>query len=116
MTKQFDREIERLFINEIVPLGKRAKSEGTVMLETRWSKDAPSYFRPRSKTSMTRADFESGGCTSPETAVADLRRLWSNEVDSPLAALAPAFAKLATGLRDVQREADEVSSFIYVMY
>ena len=116
MTDRRDKDIARLFATEIVPFGKRAASSGASLLETRWDKDAASYFVRRSRPRMAKGDFETGGCSSPDSVAADLERLWSARGKQPLAKLAPAFARLAKTLRSVEREADDVSSFIYVMY
>ena len=114
MTEKNDRDIARLFAAHIVPFGKRATAGGIRLLETRWDKDAASYFVRRSRRRMAKDDFETGGCSSADSVATDLERLWSAEPQ--LAGLAPAFATLAKRLRSVEREADDVSNFIYVMY
>jgi hypothetical protein len=116
MTKKTTRELEKLFDGEIVPLGKRARGSGVALLETRWKGGAASYFVRRPLRSMTKADFEHGGCASPDTLAADFARLWRKPENQPLARLAPSFARLAATLRNVEEEAQDVSDFIYVMY
>jgi hypothetical protein len=116
MTDPLDKETDRLFDEGLLPLAKALRAKGVTFLEARLSKDASTYFVARPRRSMARADFETGGCASPETVESDLVRLWSNERDSALARLAPRMAKLARALRRVEDDAGEVSTAIFVMY
>jgi hypothetical protein len=65
---------------------------------------------------MSKADFESGGCLSPETVEADLQALWQDESSTGLDALSPGMAALAKDLRKVSKDESDVSNFIYVMF
>ena len=116
MTDKLDREIDRFFTQELLPLAKQAKAKGVQLLQTRLAADVPSYYVRREQRSMAKADFETGGCASPETVEQDLTTLWKDDREIGLARLAPSMAKLANSLRSVEKEADDVSSFIYVMY
>lgn len=116
MTEKIDRDIDRLFSDELLPLAARLKGENVRLLETRLEQGAASYFVRRPKTVMAKSDFESGGCATPEGVEADLAGLWSRGDGKPLAALAPGIAQLARALRQVQEESGDVSNFIYVMY
>ena len=116
MTDKIDKEIDRLFTQELLPLAARAKTGGIELLQTRLAAEMPSYYVKRLRPSMSKEDFELGGCTSPSTVVRDLEALWKDDREIGLAGLAPAMARLAAALRDVEKEADDVSNFIYVMY
>lgn len=116
MTDKIDKEIDRLFTQELLPLAARAKGSGTELLQTRLASETPSYYVRRRRPSMSKKDFEVGGCTSPATVERDLQALWADDPEIGLAALAPPMAKLALALREVEEEADDVSNFIYVMY
>jgi len=116
MIDNSDRDIDRLFSEELLPLASRLKSDGVQLLETRLKEGASSYFIRREHVGMTKSDFETGGCASPDNLEADLARLWNRGSDPSLATLAPAMAKLARTLRQVQDQGSDVSSFIYVMY
>jgi len=116
MTDRADKDIDRLFSEELLPLASRLKSEGAKLLETQWEKDASSYFVRRQRVAMTRSDFETGGCASPDAIEADLARLWNRGNDSSLATLAPGMARLARTLRQAEEQTGDVSNFIYVMY
>lgn len=116
MTEKIDRDIDRLFSEELLPLAARLKGGDARLLESQLQKGAASYFVKRPKTSMAKGDFETGGCASPEAAQADLAAAWSGGDTPALAALAPGMARLARNLRQVEEESGEVSNFIYVMY
>ena len=116
MTDAIDRDLERLFDREIMPLAARLKGEGIRFMETQLEKEALTYFVSRTNVEMTKANFESGGCTSPDGVEADLLRLWNRGKNDSLAGLAPEMARLARSLRQVEEETGDVSNFIYVMY
>jgi hypothetical protein len=116
MTDRFDQEIERFFDHELLPLAERAKAKGVRFLQTQLGGDVPSYYVRREKRSMSKADFESGGCASAQTVEQDLKALWEGDREIGLVKLAPSLAKLAKGLHAVEKDDDDVSDFIYVMY
>jgi hypothetical protein len=116
MTDSLDLQIDRVFGDALLPLGVRMRQAGARLLETELAQDAPSYFVKRQRVSMSKADFESGGCKSPQSVATDLARLWDRPGDYPLMALAPAMAKLARSLRPAQEEAGDISQFVYAMY
>jgi len=116
MTEMADREIDKLFDEELLPLAARLKESGARLLETRLEDSATSYFARRSKVAMATADFEVGGCVSPNTVQADLERRWARSDEAPLLRLAPGIAKLAGKLRESEQQSGDVSKFIYVMY
>ena len=117
MTEKFEKEMDRLFSEEILPLAARLKSRNVKLLDTTLNKNGSSYFVKRVKVRMTKIDFETGGCASPDTVEGDLTNLWNRADDGSLAALAPGVAKLARISHDIlQQETGEISHFIYVMY
>lgn len=116
MTEKIDKDIDRLFGDELLPLAARLTGGSFKFLETRMDQGAGSYFVRRPKAAMAKGDFETGGCSSPDTVEADLVRLWNRGDAKPLSSLAPGMARLARNLRQVEEESGEVSSFVYVMY
>lgn len=116
MTDKIDKEIDRLFGQELLPLAAQAKARGVELLQARLDGESQSYYVRRGQLSMSKEDFEVGGCASPATVQRDLETLWNDGREIGLASLAPAMAGLATALRGVEKEADDVSNFIYVMY
>ena len=116
MTDKLDPEIDRFFTQELLPLANQAKARGVQFLQTQLAADVTSYYVKREQKSMSKADFETGGCASPATVEQDLATLWKDDREIGLTKLAPSMAKLAKALRSVEKETDDVSSFIYVMY
>ena len=116
MTDKLDQEIGRFFTNGLLPLAEQAKAKGVHFLESEIAADVQSYYLKRRRASMTKEDFETGGCASAEEVESALRTLWKDDQAIGLNRLAPSIAKLARALRTVEKEADDVSNFIYVMY
>ena len=116
MTDKLDTQIDAFFRERLLPLATKAKSTGARFLETGFERDAPTYYVERSRTTMSKADFEWGGCVSPETVEADLRALWKGESATGLETLSAPMAALAKDLRKVGKDESDVSNFIYVMF
>ena len=116
MTDKVDREIDRFFDAEILPLSAHSRRGNESLLATDMLDSDSSYFVRRTHTQMGKADFESGGCASPESAEADLVRACERSGAAYMVALAPHIATLARSLREVQQESSEVSEFVYAMY
>jgi len=117
MTEKFENEIDRLFNEEILPLAARLKRRNVILLDTELVENASSYFVKRTNAQMSKIDFESGGCASPDSIEAELRLLWNHCHDGSLAPLAPKVARLGRLLHEVlQEETGDISHFIYAMY
>ena len=116
MTDKLDQEIERFFTDELLPLAEQAKAKGVRFLETQLATDVQSYYVKRKRVSMAKEDFETGGCASAEEVEDALRALWKDDGVIGLNRLAPGMAKLAKASRTVEKESDDVSNFLYVMY
>ncbi len=116
MTDKLDSQIDRFFVEQMLPLSRKAKSTGVRFLETDLDPDARTYYVDRARTTMSKADFETGGCTSPDQIEADLRALWQDQGIMGLNTLCPGMATLAKDLRAVGKDESGVSSFIYVMF
>jgi hypothetical protein len=114
VTDKLDAQIDRFFREQMLPLSAQAKSAGTRFLETGFEREAPTYYVKRSRTAMSKTDFEWGGCASPEAVEADLQALWQESAD--LQALGAGMAVLARALREVSTDESDVSNFIYVMF
>jgi hypothetical protein len=111
-----DRAIDFFFNKELVELANRLKRGGRSFLAAGVDPKADSYYITRRRRTMTRSDFESAGCRSPDSFPDDLTRLWKGEGREDLLSLIPGLAKLARGLYNLQDQSDEVSPFVYVMY
>jgi hypothetical protein len=116
MTDKLDAQIDRFFIEQMLPLALKAKSSGRRFLETDLLADASTYYVNRQCKAMSKADFETGGCASVDTVAADLRTLWRDDSGLGLVTLGAGLAALAKELRVDGQETGQVSDFIYVMY
>lgn len=76
---------------------------------------AASYYVERTKTKMSREDFIIGAASDGDP-IAALGELWTRQGHDRLAALAPELRQLAGKLRQIEKPADDVSPFIYVMF
>jgi hypothetical protein len=110
------REIKRFFDEQLLPLAAQLKAKGVNLLDAGPQPGAASYYITRQHRSMSPADFETGGLTSPAKAQAEMRQVWNAAAGHPLAPLADGVARLAGELRQDQEQSSDVSSFIYAMY
>jgi hypothetical protein len=105
-----------LFLQQLVPLADRIKSSGVEFLASSLDPKAETYYVTREKRTMSRADFEWGGCSSVDAFPAQLAELWRTQGHEELATLAPVLGKLAAALQTEETQDEDVSPFIYVMY
>jgi hypothetical protein len=113
---KFDRDVSRFFAEELLPLAQRLKADGVKLMDPGPQPGATSYYNRRHQPSMTRADFEQGGLSTPQRAEAEMRAAWSKAIGHPLAPLVPGVARLACELRQRHVQSSEVSAFVYAMY
>ncbi len=108
--------IRRFFEKRLMPAAERVKARRGELFPLHPEPDADTYYRPRSRATMTRRDFELPGLDSPDALGPALARLWEQRDLPELAALATEMAGLASELREVEEADEEVSPFIYVMF
>jgi hypothetical protein len=111
-----DRRLERFFRTQLLAVAQQYRREGRSLLAGNPDPAQPTYFHRRSKTRMTKADFESGSCCTTDELVEALRQMWQQEGLAELAELAPQLAKFAEQLKQMQPDTEEVSPFVYAMY
>ena len=116
MTEKTDIEIDRFFTSQILPLKAASLANGGTQLSLGQDKSAVTYFVQRTHKQMSKADFESGGFASVETAQADLIRACERTDAAYMVALAPGIAALASALREGRQESSDISEFVYAMY
>jgi hypothetical protein len=115
-SKKLPQALDAFFRDQLQPVGARLKQRGP-LFPLRADRAAASYYAPRPKARMDRADFERLGPLSTATLAADLSRLWSEAGTPELAPLAPALADLAAAAAEVEKEQEgDVSPFVYAMY
>ena len=114
--RKTDAALRSFFTSEMLPLAARLKSGGHRFLETSLDPRAGSYYVPRTKRRMDRADFEALADLTPETLSRELTAFWRATGRDALLPLVPTLCKLASALRNTERPTDDVSPFVYMMY
>jgi hypothetical protein len=108
--------VRAFFGEELMPLAAKLKGAGRPMFPTGADAAASTYFKTRTNTAMSRADFVVHGTESPEAFVQAMQAYWERSLLPEMAVLAPTMAKLAVQLRGAPEKNDEVSPFMYVMF
>jgi hypothetical protein len=116
MPQSVDRRLEKFFRSELLRISQQYQREGRPLLAGNPDPKLPTYWRRRDKMKMSKADFESGSCRSPDELANALAEMWRQQGLTELSEIAPQLAKLAGRLKRSQHESDEVSPFVYVMY
>jgi hypothetical protein len=115
-TPALDRRLERFFRTELLKVAERYRREGRELLAGNPDAQLPTYYVRRSRTRMSKQDFEQGACRDADELATALRDLWQEQGFVELSELAPQLAKLADRLKQSQCETDEISPFVYAMY
>lgn len=104
------------FQEVLVPLALRERAAGKSFFPLRADPQAESYYVEPTRPSMVAADFELRAADSITDFVQELAALWISEGNEELAAMAPRLIKLARELSEQEKQADDVSDFMYVMF
>jgi len=91
--------IRAFFNNELMPLAQRLKTAGRPMFPTGAEPSLPTYFKTRTRTTMSRDDFAVPGVESPSAFAQAMQAYWQRSQFPEMAALAPTMARLAEQLR-----------------
>ena len=107
----------RAFCSETFrPLADRVAAEGRRFFPHGPDPAESSYYVRRGRTSMRKADFESPAFQTADEFAGELAAMWKAQGFDALCPLAPAMARLAQQLQQVEEQSDEVSPFVYVMF
>lgn len=106
--------VDAFFEQHLLPLAAANCESGREYFPEVPDPSADSYYQPRIKMTMSREDFELPKLEDTEELHTALGKLWHG--DDELQQLAGPVAELATKLREVEDQDDEVSPFIYVMF
>lgn len=107
--------IRELFLKRLLPA---ATEEGRPMafFPTGPDKSATSYYVERTKTTIAREDFHVRTADGGGDPIVALGELWKAQGLDRLATLVPDLQAIASTLRQIEKPADDVSPFIYVMF
>lgn len=111
-----DDLIKHVFFDGLMPLAAKLRLDvaRTPLIED--SKEQDTYFQRKANQSASPEDFEAVTYQSVEELKQQLRDLWEKQGFSELAELAPTFARIAELLRPTEKQDEEVSPFLYVMF
>ena len=105
------------FFNELlVPLALRERAADKSFFPLRAEAQAESYYVEPTRRVMTATDFELRAAASLADFVKELAALWASEGHEELAALAPRLFELAEEMGEQEKQAEDVSAFMYVMF
>jgi len=114
--RKTDAAVRAFFDGELMPLAAKSKAAGHNFLDVKQNPRAASYYVQRDKRTMDRADFETLADLTPESLPRVLTAFWKQRKTDALLSLVPSITKLAAALHATQRQDEDVSPFVYMMY
>lgn len=108
-------QLRELFLKQLLPAAA-TDGEPRVFFPLGSEPGAVSYYVERKKPRMAREDFLISTADGSGDPIVALGELWASQGLDKLAALAPKLREAATALRQIEKPADDVSPFIYVMF
>ena len=109
-------KIQHFFEQELMPLTAKIKQQQEIIPWVHLDADAITYYKTRTKTTMSKEDFEIGGHSTLESFAADLTSFWEDNKDFNFCELVPQLVELASELRVDEDQNEEISPYIYVMF
>ena len=109
-------KIQHFFEQELMPLTAKIKQQQEIIPWVHLDADAITYYKTRSKTTMSKEDFEIGGHSTLESFAADLTSFWEDNKDFNFCEVVPQLVGLASELHVDEGQNEEISPYIYVMF
>ena len=116
INKYNHREIRKVFYKYILSISKKNKKSGKIYFATKSMPELNSYFKKREVTSFVNESFEIEGCSFSGDLKKSFTLLWQFQNHPELCQLAKRFVELADSLHRIEKQEEEVSPFIYVMF
>ena len=88
----------------------------SIVIPLRPDKSKTTYFTPRKKKTMEKSDFEVHSSKEPNELEQSVKNLWKDFEAIGFLDLIPDLTSLASLLKTVEEQSEEVSPFIYVMF
>ena len=104
------------FVDSFLAIARDIRERSGDLFPVGPDKDSATYYNRRSKTRMSRDDFEFQGLASPLELEETLISIWDAEGIDTLASFAPRITEAARALHEYEEENDDVSPLIYVMF
>ena len=117
-------KIRRFYDVRLTPSAHALRKKHLTLFALEPDSSRATYYETRMRTHMAPADFEEGGCLSPDDLQSKLECLWQNggvrgggqTVGSELSKLAAPIAALAKEIYAVEEQDADVAPFMYVMF
>ena len=109
-------KIQHFFEQELMPLTAKIKQQQEIIPWVHLDADSITYYKTRTKTTMSKEDFEIGGHSTLESFAADLTSFWEDNKDFNFCELVPQLVELASELHVDEGQNEEISPYIYVMF
>jgi hypothetical protein len=110
------KEIRRFFDGELMPLAERLRASEPAVFLTKVDGAVESYYVPRGRRTMSKADFEVAGCVDGAEFARRLRTHWESVGCGALLPLATSIGAIADAVRVEEHDSADVSPFVYVMF
>jgi hypothetical protein len=118
------KKIRSFYDQKLLPVAKSLRDRRLLLFDLTPDPSRSTYYVQRARKTVMPADFEEGGCQSPEDLEVKLQALWKNggvrgkgaEAGSVMAKLAASIAVLSKELYAVEEQDAEVSPLTYVMF
>jgi len=107
--------LQRLFLEQMLPAAADGGKPPT-FFPLGADPAAKTYYIERQKPKMNREDFLVRTAAGGDDPIVALGELWASQGLDRLAATAPQLGAAAAALRQIEKPADDVSPFIYVMF
>ena len=106
-------EIKEVFTNKLLLISNQMKKNRIEYFPLKPNSNLDTYYIKRKKTKISPEDFS---LRFNENMEIFLEEFWNVQGQDELSKLAPIFSRLANALHNVEKQNEDVSPFIYVMY
>ena len=118
LIKEKDKDLlaVNFFKEVLIPLALRERSRGNSFFPLRADPQVESYYVEPTHSVMTASDFELPAAESIEAFINELAALWIAEGHKELVVMMPGLSELAAEICEQEKEEEDVSAFMYVMF
>jgi hypothetical protein len=111
-----DQRAAEFFREVLTPAALRERAGGREFFALRPEAAAESYFVEPTRRAMAKADFELRAAESVAEFIGELAALWAAEGRDDLAAMCGRLGELAAEFGGGEKQGEDVSPFMYVMF
>lgn len=107
--------LQELFLKQLLPAAAES-GQPRAFFPLGGDAGAKTYYVERKRPKMAREDFLIQTADGGDDPIVALGELWASQKLDKLAAQVPKLREAAAELRQIEKPADDVSAFIYVMF